>query len=440
MQTNDQKANSHFVAHGDTAQLEHLDHEHGCLLGTESSNTVPSTSIQQSHTKLLRVGIDSLYLTFRGELYADSAIKLRKLKELAQAEKDSDQHLAQYPIGEHVFEVGGNGRNPFAFILTDNWFRLELAKLGAKNVPMAYCRISSELLTCRGVDHSVHVLSEIISELGSLSDFPHISRVDLCVDFVTDYPVELVENSQWVGKPRNFSNHTVSRQFSGVSIAAGGDISARLYNKTLEMKKNPRPYLENIWRNHGWDGQHDVWRLEFQYKRQVLRDLSIVNYPDLVRSLAGLWGYATNDWLRHTIPSATDQTQSRWPTSSLWEVLQAAPWDGTTTVTRVNSERTRAPSDRTLFINGLAPLTSYMAREGYDDAFSAAEEYLRDAQDYHNGLAEQTGVDFENYITSKIAQKRRNYNTEVNTPFDGGVHPADAQVAREYRKRSDGDL
>ncbi|MDP3517166.1 MAG: hypothetical protein Q8S94_08360 [Pseudohongiella sp.] len=440
MQTVNQKANSHFVAHGDTAQLEHLDHEHGCLLGTESSNTVPSTSIEQPNTKLLRVGIDSLYLTYRGELYHESAIKLRKLKELAQADKDSDQHLAQYPIGDHSFEVGGNGRNPFAFILTDNWFRLELAKLGAKLLPMAYCRISSELLTCRGADQSVEALSQIISELGSISEFPNVSRVDLCVDFVTDYPVELIENSQWVGKPRDFSHHTVGRQFSGVSIAAGGVISARLYNKTLEMKKNPRPYLENIWRDMGWDGQHDVWRLEFQYKRQVLRDLGIVKYSDLVRALAGLWGYSTQDWLRHTTPSESDKTQSRWPTSALWSVLQAAPWDGVTSVTRVSSERTRAPSDRTLFVNGLASLTSYMAREGYLNAFEAAREYLRAAQEYHNSLAERSGVDFENYITGKIAEKRRYYNSGVNAPLGGGIHPADQQVSSEYRKRSNGEL
>lgn len=407
--------------------------------GTKSSNTVPSTCIKQPHTRLLRTGIDSLYLTYRGELYPDSAIKLRKLKELAQADRDSDQHLAQYPIGKHTFEVGGNGRNPFAFVMTDNWYRLELAKLGAKLLPMAYCKISSELLTCHGADSSVDALSNVISELGSISEFPNVSRADLCVDFVTDYPVELIENSQWIGKPRDFSNHTVGRKFSGVTIGAGGAISARLYNKTLEMKKRPRPYLEAIWREKGWDGQQEVWRLEFQYMRQVLRDLGIVKYSDLISSLVGLWGYSTQEWLRHTIPSKSDATQSRWPSSPLWAVLQAAPWAGSSDVSRISSERTRAPSDRALFVNGLAPLTSYMAREGYVDASEAALEFLKAAQEYHNERADQTGVDFENYVTAKICEKRRYYNTQVNAPMGGGVHPADRKVANEYRKRSNGD-
>ncbi|MDO8273556.1 MAG: hypothetical protein Q7U82_16805 [Gammaproteobacteria bacterium] len=368
-----------------------------------------------------------------------SAIKLTKLKEMAQSPITSTSALAQFDVKDHLFELSGNGRHPFAFILSDGWFRIELAKQGAKHTPMAYCRIASELLTTRVVDDVVRELSSVIGEIGVLSEVPNVSRADLCVDFVTTYPIDQIQIPEFVTKARTFAQHTDDRQFSGFSIAPGGTISARLYNKNLELKKNPRPYIQELWRQKGWDGVSTVWRMEFQYRRDVLRDLGVVSYFDLSQSLAGLWRYSVHDWLRHTVPSLSDKTQSRWPLSSLWQALQGVSWTGFEHLERVNFERSRTPSDRTLFINGLSPLTSFMAREGYLHAEEAFPAFLQAAQDFHNGSSERTGVDFKNYVSNKVSEKRRFYNTGKNKPLNGGIHPADKAVADEYRKQSDGD-
>jgi hypothetical protein len=80
-------------------------------LGTESSNTVPPTC--NTDTIILRTGIDSLYLTYRGELRESSNARLIKCKKLAQSEVPSKASLAQYEIDDHIFEVYGNGRNPY---------------------------------------------------------------------------------------------------------------------------------------------------------------------------------------------------------------------------------------------------------------------------------------------------------------------------------------
>jgi hypothetical protein len=90
-------------------------------------------------------------------------------------------------------------------------------------------------------------------------------------------------------------------------------------------------------------------------------------------------------------------------------------------------------------VNGLSPLTSFAAREGYVDAGEAVLAFFQAAQDFHNQEAFQKGVDFDNYFQTKVAQKRKAYGTGRNMPQGGGVHPDDKLVAREYRKRSDGD-
>lgn len=411
----------------------------GSSQGTQSSNTVPSTSITDGFTYLLRASIDSLYVTYQGELSDLMSMRLTQLKTLAQSQRDSTANLSQIKLGKHLFEVNGNGRHPFAFILSNAYFRLEIAKQGAKHTPMVHCKIASELLSLMSTDGIIGDLHEIVSGLGTITGATNISRADLCVDFVTNYPIAGIQNPEWVTKARSFSNHFTDRRYSGVSIAAGSTLSARLYSKTIEMKKNPRPYLEDIWRQLGWDGYSEVWRLEFQFRRQALRDLSVVTYADLMTSLHGLWQYSTENWLRHTIPNESDKTQSRWPLSPFWEVIQKAEWKGEKHLERVNLTLSKAPSDHFLFVNGLSPLTSFMARDGYIDAGEAVLAFFQAAQDFHNGNAHETGVDFENYLLAKLSQKRKAYGTAKNQPIGGGIHPDDKLVADQYRKQSNGD-
>ncbi len=54
--------------------------------GTPSSNTVPSNCNNQYKTKILRNGIDSLYLSYQGELSQEGSIKLTELKKTCSVE------------------------------------------------------------------------------------------------------------------------------------------------------------------------------------------------------------------------------------------------------------------------------------------------------------------------------------------------------------------
>jgi len=407
--------------------------------GTQSSNTVPFTSINSYNTKILRTGIDSLYLSYQGDLKEESSIRFTELKKLAQSNDPKTVSLAQIALNDHVFEVKDRGRHPFAFILNDNWYRIEIAKLGAIRTPLAHVQVMSELLTEYGVEHSVSDLTNIINGFGIITESPAVSRLDLCVDFVTDYPLAEITDIDWVTRAKDMDRYTVQRTFSGWVIGIGDNIVARLYNKTLEMKKKPRPYLEKIHLEWGWDGISDVWRLEFQFRREALRALGIISFSSLNDSLAGIWQYVTNEWLRLTIPSETDKTQSRWATACVWEVLQQAKWSGDKEVSRVSVEKGRPPNDRYLFVNGISGLTSFMAREAYSDPIAGIHAYIRSAKKYHDEREYITGFDFHGYIAQKVALKVKSYNTYLNMPEDKLLHPSDKAVADEYRKQSDGE-
>lgn len=427
--------------------------------GTKSSNTVPPTSINQTTTKILRTGIDSLYLSYRGQMHEETSAKLSKLKSLAQSDIESRSALAQFKVGDQLLEVLGHGRPPYTYVLIDGWFRLEVAKPKAMLLPMAYCKIASSLLTAAGHDASVDALNKVIASIGVSEGQPNVSRIDLCADFITDYPLDQLTEAELVTKARSFSRHTVAREFSGFSFSAGAPTSARLYNKSLEMrsKNYPRPELESLWRKNGWDGKQDVWRLEFQLRRQTLAAFELVPYEKVIDALPDLWKYATETWLRHTVPSSTDTTQSRWPTSEVWLALQSAQWafeDGEP-LTRIYPDKGRAPSDEYLFVSGLSALTSFAAREDIASPREAVLAYFNAAQSFHNNRSNQSiasgrlkylDVDFEEYFLRKMESKRKSYNTGLNSPVDGDVHPADKAVttdlqvrAQAYRDAKDGE-
>jgi len=52
--------------------------------GTPPSNTVPYNCNSTEYFKLLRFGVDSLYLSYQGELFPEVKERLTKLKQLAQ--------------------------------------------------------------------------------------------------------------------------------------------------------------------------------------------------------------------------------------------------------------------------------------------------------------------------------------------------------------------
>jgi hypothetical protein len=404
--------------------------------GASPSNTAPPNCISGESTRILRCDVDSLYLSYPGNLAEDWDKKLRSLKLLAQSPDEFEASQAQVAIGEHIFEVQDKGNRRFAFVLEDGWYRLELSTAQSLALPLAYVQIASELLTAHGVEGAEKSLRHVVNTLGLVTEAPNISRVDLCVDFLTDTPLDEIKEHAWVTRAHQISKHTVQGQFSGWSIGVGGKLSARLYDKTLEIQKSHKDYLKPLWTAAGWQEGQTVWRLEFQYRRDVLKELGIRKIPDLLNNLAGLWRYAIEQWLRLTIPSRTDTTQTRWPLHPLWLTLANAAWHEADLPALTRSRKTRLPSDDALFVNGLGSITSFMAREGITDLGEGFGEYLHRAHQYHDRKGQHHGKQFRDYVDSKVLNKAKKYNTLRNTQDEKEERMARAKA---YQQTKDGE-
>ncbi|MFZ2170990.1 MAG: hypothetical protein WAW61_15305 [Methylococcaceae bacterium] len=141
--------------------------------GAPPSNTAPANYINTDKTKILRFGVDSLYLSYPGQISSEWDQRLTGLKLAAQSEDDTDKAKAQVKIGEHLFEVKGKGGQRFSFVLVDNCFHIQLSGYNTTALPLAYVQLSSELLTTLSVQEAVNTLSTLIRSFGLVKGEPN---------------------------------------------------------------------------------------------------------------------------------------------------------------------------------------------------------------------------------------------------------------------------
>jgi hypothetical protein len=409
--------------------------------GAPPSNTAPANCIDDNNEpiKVLRSGIDSLYLSYPGSLSFSKYLELDILKQQARSEIELDQAEAVYELPGHYFQLHGKGAGLYSYVLSDNAYRINLSGFGAKQLPLAYVQIKSDWLVLRGVRGACAEL-DVIVEHFSMTDErveANISRADLFVDFTSTYSFAELSIASWISRAKRISTHTIGRAFTGYSIGLGGDLSARLYDKTLEIEESKKDYLKQLWSEKGWDGRSTVWRLEFQYKRRILVEHDARTIDGLLLRLGSLWLYSTTSWLKLTIPNSSDSTQSRWPLHPVWEALSMIDWGLPNPPISIPVRASNPPSDHFLFINGLSGITSYMAREGIADPDIAFERFKEAAWKHHDLYTDYNGKSFKGYLLEKAAAKARQYNL----PFPGIGETAKALVtqakAKAYKKARD---
>lgn len=382
----------------------------------------------------LRWGVDSLYLSYPGQVSEATDAQLRELKASGQS-RDHIAAQAQYRLGEHCFEVKDKGSGLFPFTLEDDAFQIRLAGHKAKLLPMAYVKIASRYLSHQMPTEAEHHLRTLLQPLGDI-EAPKVSRVDLFVYFASTFDMESVGREAWVTKASAISQYAQDQVFTGWFVGAGAVLMARLYNKRMEIERSRKTYLEPLWREAGWYGVLPVWRREFVFKCEVLDQLGLCGLPSVMGNLNGLCSYATTDWLKLTMLSETDKTRSRWPIHPLWGYLSSVDWESPGGPLLRQYAPNRAPGKDGGGRRALSALASLAAIAGAED-FEQALGLVGDAA--FQALADQAnlmGIPEHQHFQEKVAFLRRKYNTGMNIAED--VREKEDPVAREYRRQTQG--
>lgn len=389
--------------------------------------------------KVVRAGVDSLYLSAKGKLYPNWVRRLVELKETAQSKDPVETAQAQVKLGGHLFEVKGRGTQHYAFILEDNCFRIELGK--GESFRLAYVQVRAEYLAHAGMEGVLSDLLVILNTVGKVNGELLVSRADLCIDFVPPCSMESWPVRAWLTRARDIEPHYRHHKLTGWSFGKRAAMSGRLYDKLREITEQSKAYyLFDLWKPAGWVAGEEVWRLEAQYRRDVLDQLGISNPANLSDKLQGLWRYFTEDWLRLAIPNEGDHNLSRWPTHPFWCAVSAVPWGQGDQPRLKRFRKQRIPPDDKLFPPAMGYLASFMAREGMDDFGEGLGSFLTKLRGYMNVEGRRFDKDFEGLLADRIAAKGRLYNTLDNTRVDPKEVAAEANAYRRAKDGEDGIL
>jgi hypothetical protein len=268
--------------------------------------------------------------------------------------------------------------------------------------------------------------------------------VDLFVDSVTFWNLSRIEDEQWVTRAHDVARYGDQGERSGYAVGRGGDLSLRLYNKTLEIRKHGKSHATRAWQQGGWDGEQPVWRTEIQLRRNVLREFGVQSVPELLTRSGELWHYALEKWCRLSVPSADDQTRSRWLTHPFWAAItNAGDFHTCASVGRRWLRLSRAPSDARLADMFIGAITSYMAKYGETSMAWALRDVLALCELVLAQRAESSDVEPGQHIARKVAEKTRRFGTgaayRIPPRIYLSIDPEPRQEGLDYDGEKDGE-
>ncbi|WP_341915518.1 hypothetical protein [Polaromonas sp. YR568] len=408
------------------------------IRGASPSNTAPlnSNNTLPDGFKLLRLAVDSLYLSYPGDLHPGVLRELVNLKNKAQSADPLEQAQAQFIVGGHIFEVKDKGAGMFPFVLDDNAYRLQFSRPN-KKLPMAYVKVSAEYLAHKGPRAVQEELEKLLGEFGLLSGRNMVSRIDLAADFSSPCVMDSWHRSAWVTRAVQIHSYAKDQQFTGWTIGMGGVIAARLYDKTQEIVHSGKTWAMDLWRPAGWEPGQQVWRLEFELKRDYLKERQLSSLESVLVNLNGLWSYATTEWLRLTEPNPEDSTRARWPTHPLWMALASVDWETSGGVLLKRFTNARLPDEKRLYSTVFGSLASYMAIHQIEDKYLALDGLLGKMHQHYQDIAFQQGLLVDDLLIQRMAARSRLFNTGVNRQ-DEPSEPEESEGVKAYRKASNG--
>lgn len=275
-------------------------------------------SVEISIENIRASGFDSLIISFNGQWK-----NLEWFSYFAQLKKSAQESSIDQPgiiktEKDWTFKIKPNGTQGFEWLLTSSDFTLKIGKWAvSKSRPSIMAEIRSEMLWKMGAQESAFFIMDMISEMGFEIEIVKPSRVDLCLDILfpkAAWDKELIEYAVSKASEKSLYMKRAGK-LKGMSIGKG-EIIARLYDKELEIREQSKKFwMFEIWGLAEVPKNKVMMRIEFQIRREPLKELKINTLVDLFEKQQRLWAYCTKKWLKF---------QS--DTEAYWEKRKTLPW------------------------------------------------------------------------------------------------------------------
>lgn len=270
-------------------------------------------------------GVDSLVVGFCVSRYDEQAdFSILSKAKLFAGEKLFGGKGTAATWFEKDFVVKPSGSRGYEWILENGDVSVCIAQKaeGGRVYPEVYVTFRAEYLWRLGYDKAYEEFLSWLSTWAAVVD-NRVSRCDLCMDIQMPFPKidpkrEILAKAK--GKVQYIEVYANGYRGTGYKVGKGA-LVARIYDKSLEIKASQKEWFQDIWRFNGWDEKTSVIRVEFQARRDFLKEMSVVGFDSLVECLADIWRYCTSDWLTVRVPTG-DSHRYRWPITDWWKALQ----------------------------------------------------------------------------------------------------------------------
>ena len=263
--------------------------------------------------KLLLHGFDTIHCAYYLEPLRHDGLDFDLLSQKQEMIKTSKKRLLEpITLGNAEFLLYPNGsKSGYPFIISNENFKIEF---GESNQPNFFVTFPSQALW----GESAFILHEkFLSWAQSVGYVPYkeesLSRVDYCFDF--NLPeIDFTENDF---KSRSIKNSIFRDNKTIQTFNLGkGDIVLRIYDKVAEInQKSNKAWFFELWKQ-----EKNVWRIEWQTRKNILKRFDIQTFNDLEMKLGDLLRYLAEEHDTLRIPT-NDSNQSRWPLHPLWTTL-----------------------------------------------------------------------------------------------------------------------
>ncbi|MDW7675380.1 MAG: replication initiation factor [Bacillota bacterium] len=276
---------------------------------------------------LIILGVDTLEFGLDIGNYNKKIRPYLRTFKILKEEGQIQGNVFELEINGINFSIELSGMRFYAYRLTCKDFTIGFAEKVLDENPEVRVRLMAGFLWSYGYRKAYEKFIEWFSYFGANVIKTRISRLDICVD--TDKVYFTASDAEgFVTRAKNKVKHYVNdefnegRKFSGFTIGRGNPLLARIYEKTLEVKKSGKVWFYEIWKENGWDMVTPIWRTEFQLRRKVLKELKIDKVEELFNKENELWAYLTGEWL--VLRKKNSNNVSRWKEKRKWMLIRKA--------------------------------------------------------------------------------------------------------------------
>jgi hypothetical protein len=337
----------------------------------------------------LASGVDALYLSGWAALSPLLCEQLHD-KQLAARAAGEPQ---PFKFGGTEFKIWPHGFGRFPYRLEHRHGVLQLNP--NSNLPPIRIQPRAEFLHGVGALGAARWFEDVIVDRCGFTELS-VSRVDLHADFL-GWQLSGEDRERFVCRARARTTYEDDGRWTGFSFGMRktGTFTARIYDKTEELKRSKAGYWEDIWGSSYKRGEQVV-RVEFELARKALREFQLSSPDEVVTAAGSLWLHMTTNWLSYRSPSG-DATKARWPVAPEWDgVRRARLADEAHGLARMVEGRRRAT------VLGLTPgLVGYLASY----AAAMGTEGIADTCDLVPELLERYEKHSERQFADRVAEK-----------------------------------